>query len=90
MITMKQLPNATGIEISRSRLVCEHRYHDTCEVVFSRFTDVHWQCLRDVVPYQYNDILKYAVHCGFAHNNMQQPLKKPDGYDAYVNSIKLN
>ena len=54
----------------------------SCEVVFSRFTDV--KSLRDVVPYQYNELLTHATHCGFAHNKMKQPLTKPDGYDAYL------
>jgi hypothetical protein len=73
-------PQFTTREISTDRVTCEHRY--TCEVVFSRFTDI--KCLRDVVPYQFNHILTDAVHCGLANNNMQQPLKKPVGYDEYI------
>ena len=73
----------TSGEISRDRVICEHRY--TCEVVFSRFNDV--MCLRDVVPYQFNNIMTDAVHWGFAHNNLQQPLKNPAGYVEYLKNI---
>lgn len=69
-------------EIEIDRGVCTLRY--TSEAVFSHIFNE--KTLKDSIPYGLFSILNDAWDCGHAIANLNQPLRKPENWDAYLAS----
>ena len=73
MLRNRDVKQCDVIELMTKGEHCRLRH--TSEVNFSFFE--HLESVKDYVPWENIRLLPYAIECGYAHVNLQQPLRKP-------------